>query len=193
MTLDGLGLHLLHEFNPVFLSLIPRFPAQVLSPFLNGVHKFRLEQVVIVLQLEALMEQSSVDLVSEAHETDGLVSDLRDQCPVLVVLRSDQLGEEVLSVCFGDGFRLVVEDVGQVVVILLLGSPNFDEGHQLHSRGEEYLGAAIDATDVRHGLSIFAVHFLEHVAEWIEAVVDVVVASVALWWKLMVRQRVKNE
>lgn len=92
---------------------------------------------------------------------------------------SNQLSEEILSVSFSDSFGLVVEDVGEVVMILLLGSSDFDKGNDKHSRSEEHSGSAGDASDALKRLSVLELDLFEVDADWVEAVVNVIGVSVA--------------
>ena len=93
----------------------------------HSVHEFRLEEVIEGIQVKALVEQLQIHLLGQAHQADGLVLHLGHQSLVRLALGSNQLGNKVFAVCLGDGLRLRIKDIGQVVVILLLGQPNFDE------------------------------------------------------------------
>ena len=177
---DGLFLHLLEEVDPLLLGCDLSLPSDVLPPLDNGVHELWLEQVVVLLKLKALMQKAGIDIVGQSHESDCLVLHLRDQGPVLVVLRRDELRQKVLSVGLGDRLRLIVEDVSQIIVILLLGCADLDERHQVHPGREVHLGIDIDSSQVLHRLGVLALDLLEQRLHGVEAVVDVIFVSVAL-------------
>lgn len=125
-------LSLLATRDPI-LDLIIVFDAldlrlDQLSAVSHSVHELRLEQVVKRVQIEALVQELQVHLLREAHQTDGLVLDLGDECLVGGVLGCDELGDKVLAVGLRDRLRLRVEHICQVIVILLLRQSNFDEG-----------------------------------------------------------------
>ena len=99
----------------------------------HSVHEVRLEEVVEGVQVKALVEQLQIHLLCQAHQTHGLVLHLGHESLVGLALRGNQLCDEVLTVRLGDGLRLRVEDIGEVVVILLLGEPDFDEGEYVEA------------------------------------------------------------
>jgi hypothetical protein len=126
-----------------------------------------------------LVEQARVDLVGQAHEAHCLVLDLSDQRFVVLALGCDQLRQEVLAVRLGHSLRLIVEHVGQVIVIFLLCGPDLDEGQHEHSRGKVHAGGRIDAADACESRGLLEVHLLEIHAQWIEAVSDIVRVCIA--------------
>jgi len=94
------------------------------------------------------VQQLDVDVVGQTKKTHCLVLDLCDEGLVALVLVGYQLGDEVLAVSLSNGFRLGVEHISEVIVILLLGSSHLDEWEDIESWGEEDLGAGVDASDV---------------------------------------------
>ena len=99
----------------------------------HSVHELCLEEVVEGVQVEALVEQLQIHLLSQAHQTHGLVLHLGHQCLVRLALGGNKLGYKVFAVRLGDGLRLRIKDICQVVVILLLGEPDFDEGEDVEA------------------------------------------------------------
>ena len=114
-----------------------------------------------MLKLEALMQETSVDIVSESHKSYGFIPHLSDKCSVLVSLCGNQLSQEVLAISLSYSFRLIVENIGQIIVIFLLGGPYLNERHQKHSRREIHARTGVNASQVLHGFSILAFHLLE--------------------------------
>lgn len=78
---------------------------------LNSIHELRLQQIVIMIQLKALVQQTGIYLPSESHQPHSLIFDLRHQSLVAFTLRSNQLCQEILTVRFSNRLRLVVEHI----------------------------------------------------------------------------------
>ena len=97
----------------------------------HSVHEFCLEEVVEGVQVKALVEQLQIHLLSQAHQTHSLVLHLGHQGLVRLALGGNQLGNKVFAVRLGDGLRLRIKDICQIVVILFLCQPNFDEGEYI--------------------------------------------------------------
>ena len=175
----GLLFEALELGQALFFGLLAALFEDVLAPAPDGVHEFRLKQVVKGVQLEALAEQLDVDFAGETHEAYCLVLDLRHEGFVVGGLGCDELGDEVLSIGFSDSLTLAVEHVGKVIVIFLAGVSHLDEGQDKHSGGEEDSGAEVDATHVFEDLSVDARHLFEVVLYWVEAVVNVFFICIA--------------
>lgn len=133
MASHSLLLHLFQEVDSLLLSFNTCLPNEVLSPLSQPVHEVRLEEVVILVKLKALMKQCGVYFVRKPHQPHSFVFYLGNKCFVILVLSCNQLGEEVLSVGFSDSFRLVVKNVREIIVIFLLCPPDFDEWQEEHS------------------------------------------------------------
>lgn len=132
-----------------------------------------------MVKFEALVKESGVYFICETHQAHCLIFHLGHQSFVVVSLGGDELRKEVFTVGFSDSFRLVVEDVSQVIVILLLSSSDFDKWKHQHSRREERPRGRGNASHVLEDLWIFAFYLFEVNAEWVEAVVDVIFISIA--------------
>ena len=99
----GFLTELLLSFNGLVFLLALVNLGQVLTACTDGFHEFWLQKVVETVQGEALVKQLEVDFLGEAHQADGLVLHLSDKSLVLLILRGDQLSDEVLSICLSDG------------------------------------------------------------------------------------------
>lgn len=64
-------------------------------------------------------------------------------------------------------------------MIFLEGRPNLNEGENMHSRGEEYLWVAVDASDSCHDLLVFELKVLEEPGKWSETMTNVILIGVA--------------
>jgi hypothetical protein len=124
------------------------------------------------------VEQLDVSLAGEAHEPHCLVLHLGDKGLVLVILSSDELSDEIFSVGFGDGLRLTVEDVSQIIVIFRLSLSHFDERSYNDSRRDIDFGLGMDVLDILHSFRLLLFKFFEVLSNWSEAVVDVVFVGV---------------
>jgi hypothetical protein len=80
------------------------------------------------------VKELQVNVSSETHKSNSFIFDLSNKSLVLFILRSDKLSDEIFSIGFSDGFRLSIEDISQIIMILLLGSTDFNEGNHVHSR-----------------------------------------------------------
>jgi len=79
------------------------------------------------------MKKGGVNLVCEAHKTNGFILDLSDQGFVVHILGCDKLGQEILSIGFSYSFRLIVENISKIVMILLICVPHLNEWQHEHS------------------------------------------------------------
>jgi len=172
-------LHLLQEGDSLLLSFHLLLPDQVLPSFCYRVHEHGLEQVVIAIKLKALVQQLGVHLARKAHQPDSFILDLSHEGFAGVALGGDELCEEVLAISFGHGLGLVVKNIGQIVVVLLLGAPDLDERQHEHPRREADPGVRGDSSDVLEDAGVLALDFLEINAQRVKAVVDVIFVSVS--------------
>lgn len=145
---------------------------------MDSIHELRLDKVIVLIELKALMEECGVDLIGETHETDSLVLHLSNQSFIVLVLRCDQLSQEILAISFSYSFRLVVKNISEVIVIFLISVSHLDERQHEHSRGEEHPGGWSDTSDVREYLGVFELNFFKVDAERVKAVVDIFVVCV---------------
>lgn len=190
MAIHCLLFHLLEEFNSLFFSLDLSLPDQVLSSPSNSVHVLRLKQVIKLIELKALVKERGVHLIGQSHKTYCLIFDLSNQGFVILVLGCDKFGQKVLSVSFSDGFRLVVEDICEVIMILLLSLPHLNERKHKHSAGEEYSRAGSYSSDVLEDLGVLAFNFFEINTQWVEAVIDIIIVSITSY--LIVKLFIRN-
>ena len=102
------------------------------------------------------MQELNVDLAGQPHQAHSLVLDLSHECAVVRVLCSDQLGNEVFAIGFGHGLTLAVKNVGQIIVVFLLGVADFHVGEHEHAGGEEGLRTWMDAADFLEDVTIMA-------------------------------------
>jgi hypothetical protein len=63
-------------------------------------------------------------------------------------------------------------------MIFLLGSSDFNEWEHQHSAGEEYSGAWSNSSHVLKDLWVFQLNFLEIDAQWVEAVINIIIVGV---------------
>lgn len=117
--------NLLLDQNIVFLAFLLGF--NKVPPVANSIHIVSFQQVVKRIKIEAFVEEFEVDFFSQAHQAHGFVLDLGYERLVVVVLGCDQLSDEVLAISFCNSLRLRIENIGQVVMIFLLGASNFDK------------------------------------------------------------------
>ena len=178
VALHGLVLHLLKEVDSLLFSLYLFLPDEVLSPLSNGIHEIWLQKVVVVVELEALVKKFGVYFVRQTHQTDSLILDLRNQSFVVLVLGCNQLSQEVLAIGFGDSLRLVIEDICQVIMILLLGSPHLNERQHQHSRREKNGRGRWDTSHILEDSGVLAFDLFEVNSDWVEAVINVIFVSV---------------
>jgi len=61
---------------------------------------------------------------------------LGDKSLVVFILRRDKFGDEIFTVSLGNGFRLGVKNICEVIVIFLLGSSDLDVGNDVDTRRE---------------------------------------------------------
>lgn len=94
-------------------------------------------------------------------------------------MAGNELSNEILAVSFGYGFGLGVENIGQIVVVLLLCGPDFDVWDNVDTRGEVHLGVFVDAADGGHVLAIFHGELLEKHGERVKAMLNVVLVGIA--------------
>jgi hypothetical protein len=135
------------------------------------------------------MEKGCVHLVGESHKTHGFILYLSNQGFVIIALSCNKFGQEVLTVSFSDSFGLIVEDISKVIVIFLLSLSHLDEGEHQHSAGEEYSRAWSNSSDVLENFLILALNLFEINAQWVEAVIDIIIVSITsyLIQKLFIR------
>jgi hypothetical protein len=67
------------------------------------------------------MEKLEVNISCETHKSDSLILDLSDECLGIFILRSNKLSNEILTIGLGDGLRLRVENISQIIMIFLVG------------------------------------------------------------------------
>jgi len=103
--------------NLIFLLAVLHF-FQMGATRTNGLHKFGLEQVIKTVKCKTLVQQFEVYLFGEPHQTNCFVLYLGNQSTVFVVLRSNQLSNEVLAVDLCNHLALLVEDSDEVVMVL---------------------------------------------------------------------------
>ena len=82
----------LGQVDLLLLLVDLHLPLEVVTSPLDGIHKLRLEEVIVVLQIEALMEKGDVDIIGQAHQTNGFVLYLGDKSLVVVLLVGNELG-----------------------------------------------------------------------------------------------------
>ncbi len=124
-------LDLFLDQNIVLLAFLLGFDK--VPPIANSIHVVSFEQVVKWIEIEAFVEELEVDLFGQAHQAHGFVLDLGYQRLVVVVLGCDQLSDEVLTICFCNSLRLRIENIGQVVMIFLLGASDFDKWQHIQT------------------------------------------------------------
>ena len=93
------------------------------------------------------MEKLEVDFLCEAHETYSFVLNLGDQRLIRAILSCDELCNEVLSISLCDGLGLRVENIGEIIMILLFGQSNFNEGQHIQTRREISVRVAMDSAN----------------------------------------------
>jgi len=135
------------------------------------------------------MEEGGVYLVGKSHQTDGFILYLSNQGFVFIALSCDKLGQEVLTVGFSDSFGLIVEDISKVIMIFLLSLSHLDEGEHQHSAGEEYSRAWSNSSYVLKDFLVLALNLFEINAQWVEAVIDIIIVSITSYLieKLFIR------
>jgi len=55
----------------------------------NSIHEVSLKQVIEGIKVEALMQKLEVDILGKAHQSDGLIFDLCNECLVAFILGGD--------------------------------------------------------------------------------------------------------
>jgi len=63
-------------------------------------------------------------------------------------------------------------------MIFLLSLSHLDEGEHQHSAGEEYSRAWSNSSDVLKNFLVLALNFFEINAQWVEAVIDIIIVSI---------------
>jgi len=79
------------------------------------------------------VQELQIDILGEAHETDGLILDLGHESLAAFVLSSDKLSDEVFTIGLSDSFRLRIENISQIIVILLFGASYLNEGQDVEA------------------------------------------------------------
>ena len=125
------------------------------------------------------MKQLDIDFAGEAHQAHSLVLDLGDQGSVVLALRGNELGDEVLTICLGHGLTLAVKYIGQVIVILLLGIPHLDVGEDEDSRGEVRMRTGMNATHFLEDIPVSAGQLLEVVSDGVKTIVNIFFIGIA--------------
>ena len=125
------------------------------------------------------MKQLDIDLAGEAHQPHSLVLDLGDQGSVVLALRGNELGDEVLAIGLGHGLTLAVKYIGQVIVVLLLGIPHLDVGEDEDSRGEVRMRTGMNATHLLEDVPVTAGQLLEVVSHRVETIVNIFFIGIA--------------
>ena len=92
------------------------------------IHIVWFEQVIEGVEVETLVQELQVDILGEAHQAYSLVLNLGHERLIVFTLRGNELSDEVLTIGFCDRFGLRIEDIRQVVMILLLGASDLNEG-----------------------------------------------------------------
>mmetsp|Transcript_13937 Transcript_13937/g.41456 ORF Transcript_13937/g.41456 Transcript_13937/m.41456 type:complete len:573 (+) Transcript_13937:2991-4709(+) len=139
-------------------------------------HVVRLEEVVVRVELEALREHVDVDVGCEAQEADSAAIHLGHESLVLLVLRLDELGDEVLAVDLGDDLTLRVEHRGEIVVVLDFGHADVERRDDRRAAAGEHrgppLGRAVGPVVGREGEQLCLLQRVEVVLEGEEQLVE---------------------
>ena len=131
------------------------------------------------MQVKTLMQQLRVNITSNRHKPNRFILHLSNQSLIRIILRSNKLCNEVLSVCLSDGLALGVKNSCEVIVVFLLSKSDFNEGENEDTRGEENLSVEVNTSDFLENVSVLALYFFEDFFDRAEAVLDVFFISVS--------------